>query len=107
MTNILHFLLYDGDLSELSSISPYLLDIPLSDSSALNSEKRILASHLQPHRLPDEHLAKGGKLILMFRNPKDTLVSHFHQFRKHKLLSKTKLSWDRFLSYWQDGKSMY
>ncbi|XP_045201956.2 sulfotransferase 2A8-like isoform X2 [Mercenaria mercenaria] len=104
-SNLLHCLMYDGPLEGLTSFAPCLLDVfNYQEWPQKRVGNRIMASHLPPERLPTEHFQKGGKTIVVFRNPKDTAVSMFHQMRKFKQLGEMKLSWNSYINYWIEGK---
>ncbi|XP_053380226.1 sulfotransferase 1C2-like [Mercenaria mercenaria] len=102
--NLIHYLMYDGPLDALVSHSPCFIDLFDIESAGQREGRRIITSHLPPKRLPIEHFAKGGKTVLVFRNPKDTAVSQFHQFRRLKLFGDFRLSWNSYINYWIDGK---
>ncbi|XP_045202030.2 sulfotransferase 1C2A-like [Mercenaria mercenaria] len=104
LTNLLHYLMYDGQLDDMLSYQPYLVDFHDIEEEVQRNGRRIISSHFPPKHLPVEHFAKGGKTILLFRNPKDTAVSMFHMLRKQKIYVNFKLSWDTYLKYWLEGK---
>ncbi len=62
---------------------PELPDLPAYDGLALaqaQARPRFLKTHLPAPLLPDI-AGKGAKIVLIIRDPKDTLVSHFHFYR--------------------------
>ncbi|XP_053381293.1 sulfotransferase 2A8-like isoform X2 [Mercenaria mercenaria] len=106
--NLLHYLMYDGPLDTLVSHPPCLLDaFSYGDWPQKRDGNRIIVSHFPPKRLPAEHFEKGGKTIVVFRNPKDTAVSMFHQLQRFKKFGEFKLSWNSYINYWMDGKMPY
>lgn len=43
---------------------------------------RVMTSHLPPRNLPKDHIAKGGKIVHIIRNPKDVALSAFHHYNQ-------------------------
>ncbi|XP_060567370.1 sulfotransferase 1B1-like [Ruditapes philippinarum] len=68
---------------------------------------RLISSHLPPKYLPTDHIANGGKTILVFRNPKDSAVSMYYMMRKQKIVGDFDISWNQFLRYWLEGKILF
>ncbi|XP_060596179.1 sulfotransferase 2A1-like [Ruditapes philippinarum] len=104
--NLLHYLMYDGPLDTLTSHQPCLIDRFDMESSQQREGRRIVTSHFPPKNLPTEHFEKGGKTVLVFRNPKDAAVSMFYQLKKFKMIGDFKLSWNSYIDYWLDGKML-
>ncbi|KAL7866579.1 hypothetical protein AOLI_G00143930 [Acnodon oligacanthus] len=65
--------------------------------------RRLLGTHLPPKDIPESFKAKKTKMLVVFRNPKDTVVSYYHFMNKNPLLPKTE-SWDKFFSDFMDGE---
>ena len=40
--------------------------------------RRLIKTHLPLHLLPEEISSKGSKVIYIYRNPKDVIVSYYH-----------------------------
>ncbi|XP_060590863.1 sulfotransferase 2A1-like isoform X3 [Ruditapes philippinarum] len=104
--NLLHYLMYDGPLDDLVSHPPCLIDLFDMDTVQQREGRRIVTSHFPPKSLPIEHFEKGGKTVLVFRNPKDAAVSMYHQLIRFKMLGEFKLSWNSYIDYWVDGKML-
>lgn len=62
---------------------------------------RLIHSHFKPNLLPKEALSANRKIILIVRNPKDTVVSLYHHLKRHG--PKLSISWSCFLDNWMYG----
>ena len=104
----MHFLhQHEGPLEEISSHAGWLIDLYDMKDTDKTEKGRLLLSHLPPKYLPKDHFVKGGKTILVFRNPKDSAVSMYYMMRKQKVVGDFNISWEKFLGYWLEGKSMF
>ncbi|XP_048343060.1 sulfotransferase 6B1-like [Sphaerodactylus townsendi] len=65
--------------------------------------RRVIKTHLAPQRLPKSIFQKKAKILVLFRNPKDTAVSYLHFANGLKLLPTPK-TWDEFFSDFIKGK---
>ncbi|KAL7854668.1 hypothetical protein SRHO_G00168580 [Serrasalmus rhombeus] len=65
--------------------------------------RRLLGTHLPPNDIPESFKAKKTKMLVVFRNPKDTVVSYYHFMNKNPVLPKT-ASWDKFFSDFMAGE---
>lgn len=102
--NLVHFLMTPGPVEQKLMPSPRLLDLhPLTEIEQLPSP-RVAITHLKPNRLPVEHLQARGKIILLARNPRDTMVSHMYHTQRHEVFNFSKLSWDCFFDNWTKGQ---
>lgn len=102
MCNILNFLLATGSLEE-AKVAP-LMDITPDDEIASWPSPRIIHTHFYQELLPTDTLKSGRRIILTYRNPKDTAVSMFHHFRKgDAVIGKLKISWNCFFEAWMKG----
>ncbi|XP_042305497.1 LOW QUALITY PROTEIN: sulfotransferase 6B1-like [Sceloporus undulatus] len=68
--------------------------------------RRIIRTHLIPHKMPKTFFEQNTKMLVLFRNPKDTAVSYFHFAKSMKLTSSEK-TWDEFFSDFINGKVAY
>jgi len=66
---------------------------------------RVFLTHMHPLRLPREHIESRGRLILLVRNPRDTLVSHREHVVRHDIYDSSELDWNTFFECWLQGKS--
>ncbi|MEE6475076.1 hypothetical protein FKM82_010610 [Ascaphus truei] len=64
---------------------------------------RVLSSHLYYDDIPKSILEKKVKILVIFRNPKDTAVSYFHFYNSNPVLP-TYSSWDLFFKDYMSGK---
>ncbi|KAJ8013727.1 hypothetical protein DPEC_G00032800 [Dallia pectoralis] len=64
---------------------------------------RLMGTHLHPDNIPESFTAKKTKILVVFRNPKDTMVSYYHFTNKNPILP-TAESWDRYFSEFMSGK---
>ncbi|KAM8809495.1 LOW QUALITY PROTEIN: sulfotransferase 6B1 [Eudromia elegans] len=67
---------------------------------------RILATHLSYDCLPKSIFEKKAKILVLFRNPKDTAVSFFH-FHNNVPSIPSYSSWDEFFSEFMSGKVLW
>ncbi|XP_003215876.1 sulfotransferase 6B1 [Anolis carolinensis] len=64
--------------------------------------RRIIITHLDPNILPKSAFKNKAKILVLIRNPKDTLVSFFH-FNNKMSIFPTK-TWDDFFTDFMNGK---
>ncbi|XP_071335928.1 sulfotransferase 6B1 [Trachinotus anak] len=62
---------------------------------------RFLGTHLHPDNIPSSFSAKKTKMLVIFRNPKDTLVSFYHFSKNNPVLPVQ--SWETFYSHFLSG----
>lgn len=104
MCNILHFLLHDPSLEESISIEPTFLETYTAEELEAVKSPRILPTHMRPDLLPADVFKRGRKIILTFRNPKDTAVSLYHHARNDRVIgNELRVSWDCFIDCWMKG----
>ncbi|KAM4770933.1 sulfotransferase 6B1-like [Rhinophrynus dorsalis] len=63
---------------------------------------RVLGSHLHYDNIPKSIFDKKVKLLVVFRNPKDTAVSYYHFYNNNPVLP-TYSSWDIFFQDFMSG----
>ncbi|XP_073338297.1 sulfotransferase 6B1 [Pagrus major] len=63
---------------------------------------RFLGTHMHPDNIPKSFYEKKTKMLVIFRNPKDTLVSFFHFSNNNPVLPSGR-SWDTFYSDFMSG----
>ncbi|XP_054882280.1 sulfotransferase 6B1-like isoform X2 [Poeciliopsis prolifica] len=63
---------------------------------------RFLGTHLHPDIMPSSFSQKKTKMVVVFRNPKDTLVSYYHFCNNNPVLPSVE-SWDSFFSQFMKG----
>ncbi|XP_044148489.1 sulfotransferase 6B1-like [Bufo gargarizans] len=64
---------------------------------------RVLGSHLDYDNIPQSFFDKKVKMLVVFRNPKDTAVSLFHFYNNNPVLPAYN-SWDEFFPDFMTGK---
>lgn len=64
---------------------------------------RFLGAHLHPDNIPASFYEKKTKILVVFRNPKDTMVSFYHFSNSNPALPSAK-SWDTFYSQFMSGE---
>lgn len=106
--NILHFLLYNGSPDEIVSREPDYLEITAGKDLESLESPRILSAHMTPDMLPDDAFNTGRKIIISFRNPKDTAVSLFHHYRTQTVVgSEMRISWNCYIDCWMKGECRF
>ncbi|CAI5770463.1 sulfotransferase 6B1-like [Podarcis lilfordi] len=64
--------------------------------------RRIIVTHLPPHLLPKSIFKSKAKILVLIRNPKDTMVSYFHFNNNLSVLPNS--TWDAYFTDFMDGK---
>ncbi|XP_070560568.1 sulfotransferase 1C4-like isoform X2 [Ptychodera flava] len=69
---------------------------------------RLLKSHLPIHLFPPQVLQKGCKIIVVSRNPKDTVASYYNFYQAYpSLLGDYKGDFSNYLKLFMNGKVVY
>ncbi|XP_069394918.1 sulfotransferase 6B1 [Paralichthys olivaceus] len=63
---------------------------------------RCLGTHMHPDNIPTSFYTKKTKMLVIFRNPKDTLVSFYHFTNNNPVLPSGQ-SWESFFSHFLSG----
>ncbi|XP_031696493.1 sulfotransferase 6B1 [Anarrhichthys ocellatus] len=63
---------------------------------------RFLGTHMHPDNIPASFHTKKSKMLVIFRNPKDTLVSFYHFSNNNPVLPSVE-SWESFYSHFMSG----
>ncbi len=71
------------------------------------SSPRMIKSHLPYSFLKKPISDKKIKVIVVMRNPKDTLVSYYHVYKMHSWLGNYSGTWDEFFEMFMVGMVMY
>ncbi|XP_053369325.1 sulfotransferase 6B1-like [Clarias gariepinus] len=85
---------------------PPLIEFHSPDIQKIVAElppRRLLATHLHPDDIPVSFKTNKTKMLVVFRNPKDTLVSYYHFMNKNPVLPNAE-SWDKFFSDFMSGE---
>ncbi|KAI5628173.1 sulfotransferase 6B1, partial [Silurus asotus] len=64
---------------------------------------RLLGTHMHPDNIPPSFFQKKTKMLVIFRNPKDTSVSFYHFSKKNPILPTVE-PWDQFFIDFIGGK---
>ncbi|KAK7902032.1 hypothetical protein WMY93_018801 [Mugilogobius chulae] len=64
---------------------------------------RFLGTHMHPDNIPATFYQNKTKMLVIFRNPKDTVVSYYHFSNNNPVLPSVK-SWDSFFSDFMSGE---
>ncbi|XP_036402782.1 sulfotransferase 6B1-like [Megalops cyprinoides] len=64
---------------------------------------RFLGTHMHPENIPASFCVKKTKMLVIFRNPKDTAVSFYH-FSNNNPVLPTCESWDKFYTEFMSGE---
>ncbi|XP_069500852.1 sulfotransferase 6B1-like isoform X1 [Ambystoma mexicanum] len=67
---------------------------------------RVYGTHLIYDDIPQSFFVNKTKMLVVFRNPKDTAVSYFHFYNKNPLLAPFK-SWDDFFPKFLSGEVLW
>ncbi|XP_027008839.2 sulfotransferase 6B1-like [Tachysurus fulvidraco] len=65
--------------------------------------RRLFATHFHPDDIPVSFKTNKTKMLVVFRNPKDTVVSYYHFMNNNPVLPKAE-SWDKFFSDFMSGE---
>uniref|UniRef100_A0A673BMD8 Sulfotransferase n=1 Tax=Sphaeramia orbicularis TaxID=375764 RepID=A0A673BMD8_9TELE len=63
---------------------------------------RFLGTHMHPDNIPQSFYQNKTKMLVIFRNPKDTLVSYYHFCNNNPVLPSMK-SWESFFTDFLSG----
>lgn len=97
-------MLQSGNLDEVVSYAPPLLEMYSTDYVNALPSRRILTTHRGPDSVPRDLFKPLGKPILLYRNPKDTAVSEYYHL-KNIPAANYKLSWNCHIDSWMKGFS--
>ncbi|XP_062397376.1 sulfotransferase 6B1-like [Sardina pilchardus] len=84
---------------------PPLIEFFSPDTQKLIAQRpspRFLGTHLHPDNIPVSFKEKKTKMLVVWRNPKDTLVSFYHFMNKNPVLPN--VEWDQFFSDFMSGE---
>lgn len=96
------YMLRNGSLNIRDTMAPPIEIFP--GVSLEQPAPRFFYTHLTYQLLPDEHKKNGGKIILVVRNPKDTVVSLYH-FGIGTQLMPVDVSFEEFLDLFKAGRT--
>jgi len=93
LCNLIHFMLHQGPLDDIASFMPKLIEMVKEEVIDSLPAPRILYTHLFPSCVPQEMFNKRARVILLYRNPKDTATSLFHHYRGSTMV-RYNISWN-------------
>lgn len=105
-SNLLYFLRLADPLENTTSYQPGIVDLIPREVVQTFPSPRVIVTHRRPQHLPVDVANRRGKLILLYRNPKDTAVSHFHHLKAWYTQGNATLSWNCFIDSWLNGMGM-
>ncbi|KAM3606956.1 uncharacterized protein V6R79_026461 [Siganus canaliculatus] len=106
MTGVLKKIVTEATGKTNESAFPPLIEFMGADALKEQEDApspRILGTHMHPDNIPPSFYAQKTKMLVVFRNPKDTLVSYYHFTNNMSVLPKAK-SWDAFYSDFMSGE---
>ncbi|XP_073528786.1 sulfotransferase 6B1-like [Phyllobates terribilis] len=106
--SLLNSILYAVYKKEPSAFVP-LIEFKAPDKFEklkVESSPRVLGSHLHYDNIPQSFFNKKIKMLVVFRNPKDTAVSLFHFYNNNPMLPSYN-SWDDFFPNFMAGKVVW
>lgn len=107
MVGVLRKIMTTATGKTFSSAPPHLEFLPPDTQKALAQEAspRLMATHLHPDEMHPSFREKKAKILVVWRNPKDTLVSFYHFMNKNPVLPN--VEWDKFYSDFISGEVIY
>ncbi|XP_068087446.1 amine sulfotransferase-like [Hyperolius riggenbachi] len=108
MQQILNLIYYeeyrDGKLNtDNMTRSPWIEYNLFSTSFDSQPSPRLFTSHLPYYLMPKDLRLRRGKIIYVYRNPKDTLVSFYHFYKVISRLQYT-IDWETFFDLFMTGR---
>ncbi|XP_068183145.1 sulfotransferase 6B1-like [Antennarius striatus] len=88
-------------VSEILPLMEFLSPVDIKKFDEAPSP-RLVGTHMHPDNIPVSFYTKKTKMLVIFRNPKDTLVSYYHFYNNNPVLPSAK-SWDTFFSQFMSG----
>ncbi|KAG8545793.1 hypothetical protein GDO81_020290, partial [Engystomops pustulosus] len=64
---------------------------------------RLFTTHLPYYLMPRDLKFRMGKIIYVYRNPKDVLVSYYHFYKLNSRVKYT-ITWETFLDLYMSGR---
>uniref|UniRef100_A0A1A7XT17 Sulfotransferase n=1 Tax=Iconisemion striatum TaxID=60296 RepID=A0A1A7XT17_9TELE len=105
MVGVLRRIIEEGTGRKIEGKAPPLIEFLGPDILKLVDQApspRLMGTHLHPDNIPASFKEKKPKTLVIFRNPKDTLVSYYHFCNNNVVLPSVK-SWDSFFKDFMNG----
>ncbi|XP_062256728.1 sulfotransferase 6B1 [Platichthys flesus] len=106
MVGVLRKIIAQSTGIKTESKAPPLIEFLGADVIKLMEQSpspRLLGTHMHPDNIPTTFNTKKTKMLVVFRNPKDTLVSFYHFSNNNPVLPSVK-SWESFFSQFMSGE---
>ncbi|XP_037543094.1 sulfotransferase 6B1 [Nematolebias whitei] len=104
MVGVLRKIIAEGTGSKSESKVPPLIEFLGPEMLKMVEEApspRLMGTHIHPDYIPATFKEKNPKTLVVFRNPKDTLVSYYHFSNNNPVLPAMK--WDSFFNDFMSG----
>lgn len=92
-----------GNTDFMNELVPILDYTPMEALKVVKATNRIYTSHMYPRHIPKQLIEKRCKLILVYRNPKDTAVSYFDFSKKVRAFDTGDMCFSEFLRHYICG----
>ncbi|XP_061831010.1 sulfotransferase 6B1 [Nerophis lumbriciformis] len=105
MVGVLKKMMMEATGRKVETRMPPLMEFFGPDVSQVMDQSpspRLLGTHLHPDNIPASFFAKRAKMLVIFRNPKDTLVSFYHFCNNNPVLPSVS-SWESFYADFLSG----
>ncbi|XP_061915411.1 sulfotransferase 6B1 [Entelurus aequoreus] len=105
MVGVLKKMMMEATGRKVETRMPPLMEFFGPDVSQVMDQSpspRLLGTHLHPDNIPATFFAKRAKMLVIFRNPKDTLVSFYHFCNNNPVLPSVS-SWESFFADFLSG----
>ncbi|XP_060943261.1 sulfotransferase 6B1 [Limanda limanda] len=106
MVGVLRKIIAESTGIKTESKAPPLIEFLGPDVLKLTDQSpspRFLGTHMHPDNIPTTFYTKKTKMLVVFRNPKDTLVSFYHFCNNNPVLPSVQ-SWESFYSQFMSGE---
>jgi hypothetical protein len=113
LTQEVAYLIHNGADIEEAASRPITQRVPFMDFNgnwpvvrSMNSPK-LLKTHLRPNFFRQQIMENKAKVVVMFRNPKDTLVSFYHFYKALRALGPYTGTWNEFFEIIKNKQLIY
>lgn len=105
MVGVLRKIIAESKGAKAESKMPPLIEFFGPEALKVMAEEpspRFMGTHMHPDNIPSSFYTKKTKMLVIFRNPKDTLVSYFHFCNNNPVLPAQ--SWETFYTDFMRGE---
>uniref|UniRef100_A0A3Q4AYD4 Sulfotransferase n=1 Tax=Mola mola TaxID=94237 RepID=A0A3Q4AYD4_MOLML len=106
MVGVLRKIIGEATGKKMDSKTPPLIEFSAPEYLKVieqDPSPRLLGTHIHPDNIPASFFEKKTKMLVVFRNPKDTLVSFYHFYQNNPVLPSGQ-SWETFFSNFMSGE---